>query len=232
MVAVIELRPVWRTQAGLAADPGRVLTTHDIPAGEISLALVELPDLTGELTPTLYLAASTPTAGWKPVPVEVRCGAFLTSSRTAKRKAVMGHAATMLTDDGVEVQLIDHDQWLNSCDEEALTGGAHLALVCDELLQFADVEPLGAGRFRLTRPRRGLAGTEWALSDHAIGDLFLLIRPGSMQPIALPIRARGSAVTVSQATSGGRTTTTTDPEGREVAAQILAALQLRELAGT
>jgi hypothetical protein len=107
----------------------------------------------------------------------------------------------------------DHDQWLNSCDEEALTGGANLALVGDELLQFADVEPLGAGRFRLTRLRRGFAGTEWALSDHAIGDLFLLIRPGSMQPIALPIRARGSAVTVSQATSGGRTTTTTDADG-------------------
>ena len=234
MVAILELRPVWRPQAALAADPGRVLASQDIVAGELSMALVELPDLTGESssTPMLYLAASTPTAGWKPVPVDVNCGSFLTNSRTANRKAVMGHAATLLTDDGVEVQLIDRDQWLNSCDEDSLTGGANLALVGDELFQFAEVQPQGAGRFRLTRLRRGLAETGCALADHAIGDLFLLISPASMQPITLPIGARGSTVTVTHATTGARATTIIDAKGREVIAQILAALQQRELTGT
>jgi len=227
MVAVVELRPVWRTQAALAADPGRVLAAHDVVAGELSMALVELPDPTGECAPMLYLAASTPTAGWKPVPVEVSCGAFLTSSRTAKRKAVMGHAVTMLTDDSVEVQLIDHDQWLTSCDDRDLPGGANLALIGEELLQFADVQPLGAGRFRLTRLRRGSAET-----DHAIGDLFLLIDPASMQPIALPIGARGSMVMVAQTTTGVRATTTIDAEGREVIARILAALRQPGLTGS
>ena len=198
------------------------------------MALVELSSLTDETasTPTLYLAASSPSAGWKPVPVEVSCGSFVTGSRTASRKAVMGHATTVLADDSVEVQLIDEDQWLTSCDDHDLTGGANLALVGDELVQFADAQPLGPGRFRLTRLRRGPAGAECALADHAIGDLFLLISPASMQPIALPIGARGSMVTVTQATTGVRATTTIDAEGREVIAQILAALRQRELVGT
>ena len=234
MVAVVELRPVWRTQAALAADPGRLLATHDILAGELSMALVELPDLTGESasSPMHYLAASTPTAGWKPVPVEVSCGAFLTSSRTANRKAVMGHAVTMLTDDSFEVQLIDDEQWLGSCDVHDLTGGTNLALLGDELLQFADVCPLGGGRFRLAQLRRGSAETKCAFTDHAIGDLFLLIDPASMQPITLPIGASGSIVTVTQRATGVRATTTIDAEGREVIAQILAALRQRELVGT
>jgi hypothetical protein len=228
MVAVVELRPVWRTQAALAADPGRALATHDVVAGELSMALLELPDLRGEpaSSPTLYLAASTPTAGWKPVPVEVSCGAFMASSRTAGRKAVMGHAATRLTGDSVAVQLIDVDQWLNSCDDHDLTGGANLALIGDELLQFAEVQPLGAGRFRLTRLRRGLAGTERALAGHAIGDLFLLINPRSMQPIALPDGARGSVVTVTRPTTGVRAATTLrsrQSRVREQAAAVAAA---------
>jgi hypothetical protein len=250
MVAVVELRPAWRTQAALAADPGRVLVTHDVVAGELSMALVELPDLTGEAdaSPMLYLAASTPTAGWKRVPVEVSCGAFLTSSRTANRKAVMGHTATALIGDSVEVQLIDHDQWLDSCDDHDLTSGANLALVGAELLQFAEVQPMGAGRFRLTQLRRGLAGTKWALADHSIGDLFLLISPGTMQPIALPIGAGVSTVTVTRPATGMQATTTRRPrqtaigtrsaekaaasggttidiEAREAIARILAALR-------
>ena len=116
----------------------------------------------------------------------------------------------------------DDDQWLNSCEDHDLTGGANLALVGDELLQFADVQPLGAGRFRLTRLRRE---TECALADHAIGDLFLLVDPASMQPIALPIGARGSMVTVTQAATGVQTTAIIEAEGREVIARILAALR-------
>ena len=250
LVAVVELRPVWRAQAALAAEPGRSLATHDIVGGELTMALVELPDLSGETASTsnLYLAGSTPTAGWKPVSVEVSCGPFLASGRTANRKAVMGHATTMMTDVSVEVRLIDEDQWLNSCDDRDLTGGANLALVGDEVVQFGDVEPLGAGEFRLTGLRRGLAGTEWALADHAIGDLFLLISPASMQPIALPIGPKGSSISVTHPRTGTRATTTRrsleagvrrkgaviapasggttiDAEAREAIAQILTALR-------
>jgi len=119
----------------------------------------------------------------------------------------MGHATTRLAGDSVDIQLIDPDQWLNSCDDHDLDGGANLALVGNELLQFADVDPLGAGRFRLTRLVRGCGGTESALDDHAVGDLFLLINRASMQPIRCLIGDRESVVTVTQPATGARATT-------------------------
>ncbi len=204
MVAVVELKPSWRTQAALAADPGRALQAHDIVAGELSIALVELPDATGEPAASgmLYLAASTPTAGWKPVPIEVSCGSFVTIGRTANRKAALGHAVTLRADDSVEIELIDEGQWLMSCDEDAIAAGANFALIGDELVQFADVQPLGSGRFRLTRLSRGRAATEWAMASHQIGELFLLVDEAALQPIALPTLARGSSVRVTEPATG------------------------------
>ena len=226
-VAVVELQPVWRARAGLPADPGRVLPTNDIVAGELSMALVELPDLMSEKAsdPTLYLAASTPSPGWKPVPVEVSCGAFLASGRTANRKAVMGQAATALVDDCVEVRLIDENQWLNSCDDLGLASGANLALLGDELIQFADVQPLGAGRFRLTGLLRGRAGTQWALADHAIGELFLLISPASMQPIRVPAMDQGFLISVTHPATGALATASRRWHGRvaETGAAVISA---------
>jgi len=209
-VAVVELRPVWRTQAELAADPGRALATHDVVAGELSMALVELPDMTGEYTTggALYLAASAAAAGWKPVPIEVSCGSFMTSSRTANRKAVMGHTVTVIEDDKVEIELIDQEQWLTSCDEDALATGANLALIGEELIQFADAQALGAGRFRLMRLLRGQAASEWAMDSHEIGELFLLVDGQALQPIALPASARGSLVAAYQPATGASATKT------------------------
>ena len=249
-VAVVELRPVWRTQAALAADPGRALATHDVVAGELSMALVELPDMTGEYTTgsALYLAASAAAAGWKPVPIEVSCGSFMTSSRTANRKAIMGHTVTVLEDDKVEIELIDQEQWLTSCDGDALAAGANSALIGEELIQFTNAQPLGAGRFRLTRLLRGRATSEWAMGSHEIGELFLLVDGQALQPIALPASARGSLVIAGQPATGASATKTLrcrrrrirssaptnaegsarfaiDTEARRLIAQILAALR-------
>ena len=51
--------------------------------------------------------------------------------------------------------------WRGASDD-ALAGGANLALVGSELVQFGAAEPLGANRFRLSRLLRGRRGTEWA----------------------------------------------------------------------
>ncbi len=208
LVSVVELRPVWQSRPVLPADPGRVLPTNDIVAGEVSMALVELPDLMSDegRGPSLYLAASTPSPGWKPLPIEVSCGAFVASGRTATRKAVMGHAETVLTDEGLEVRLIDASQWLSSCDSVDLASCANLALVGDELIQFADAQPLGSGRFVLSGLLRARAATEWAKADHAIGDLFLLISPAWMQPIRVPAMAQEPLVSVTHPATGASAT--------------------------
>jgi hypothetical protein len=205
-VAVGELRPLWRAEAAVTGVAGRVLAHSDVVAGDVVLALVELPDVTGDgsTSPTLYLAASRATPGWKAVPVEVSCGAFVTSHRTAARKSLLGEASSVLGDGQpwvldlvniVEVEMIDHDQWLTSCDDDALAGGANLALVGDELVQFGDAQPLGQGHFRLSRLLRGRGGTEWAMPQHAPGDTFLMISPSSLRPLSFPTALRGAQVT-------------------------------------
>jgi hypothetical protein len=97
----------------------------------------------------------------------------------------------------VDVELIDPEQWLTSCDDDALSGGANLVLIGNELLQFGDAEAMGSRRFRLTRLLRGRYGTDWAGDAHASGDLFLMIDPSALQSVVLPASARGLVVTAS-----------------------------------
>jgi hypothetical protein len=87
--------------------------------------------------------------------------------------------------------------WLTSCEDDALQGGTNLALIGDELVQFADAAVIGPGRFRLTRLLRGRYGTGWSTDTHASGDLFLLMDPSSLQSIPVPIAVRGAVVTAS-----------------------------------
>lgn len=208
MINVVELRRAWRPEALIEADAGRALTADDVVIDDVALALVELPDVSGRAgsTPTVYVAASTATSAWKRLAVEVSSAQFSIGICTASRKALMGTAQTILADgsmddpdtvSSVEVELIDAGQWLTSCDDDALAGGANLALIGDELLQFGDAEAIGPGRFRLTRLLRGQYGTEWARGAHASGDLFLMIDPASLQSVSLPASARGSVVTAS-----------------------------------
>ena len=92
--------------------------------------------------------------------------------------------------------------------------GEGLNLGASDGIQFADVQPLGAGRFRLTGLLRGRAATQWAMADHAIGDLFLLISPASMQPIHVPAMARGPLISVIQPATGALATASRRWHGR------------------
>lgn len=53
--------------------------------------------------------------------------------------------------------------------------GQNAALVGDELIQFRDATLVSARNYRLTGLRRGLRGTEGAMSSHVIGERFLLL---------------------------------------------------------
>jgi hypothetical protein len=227
MAVVAELRPVWKAPASLVADPGRIVPPSDLMVDGLVLALVELPDLTGDagLNPTVYLAASSTTPAWKRLPTEIAGDQFSLGASTARRKSAMGFTDTVLgngavgtidTINAVEVTLVDQDQWLTSCDDDALAGGVNLALVGDELLQFAEAEALGAGRFRLTRLSRGRFATGWAMGAHTAGDLFVMIDPLSIQRIPLPASARDAVVTASCHATDPMVSTTCLVDGRSV----------------
>jgi len=227
MVTVVELRPSWRSVATLAAEAGRALPGTDVVMEDVALALVELPDIAGNAgsTPTLYLAASTPAPTWKRLPVEISSDGFAFGSRTAARKSVLGMTSAVLgegpTDDldtlnSIEVQLIDDAQWLSSCDDATLAAGANLALVGDELFQFADAEAIGPGTFRLSKLLRGRFATEGSTATHSSGELFLLIEPASLQSVALPPSARGAVVTATYHGAEGGVSASLMVDGRSL----------------
>jgi len=116
----------------------------------------------------------------------------------------------------VEVQLIDDAQWLSSCDDATLAAGANLALVGDELVQFADAEAIGPGTFRLSKLLRGRFATEGSTATHSSGELFLLIEPASLQSVALPPSARGAVVTATYHGAEGGVSASLMVDGRSL----------------
>ena len=208
-VAAAELKP-WSAESlgAVVADAGRAAVAVDEVAGEVVLALVDAAAVTASPTdePTLYLAASSSGASWKSRTVIVDGGGQSVAVQTARRKAVIGTALGVLGAgscelvdriNAVEVELVDGDQWLTSCDMDALANGANLAILGDELLQFSSAESLGDGRFRLSGLLRGRGGSEWAVSGHVAGERFVMIDRCALVPLPLPAWAIGSEVAAS-----------------------------------
>ena len=255
-VVAAELKPSTGESIVVPADGGRIAPNSDVVAGVVSIALLDIPTLSPN-SPTLLLAATSPTPGWKRASVDLSFVGQSMVVRTAARKSILGNAMTVLaaaadisvvdTANSVDVQLIDADQWLTSADDAALSAGANLALIGGELVQFGEVTPLGSGSFRLTRFLRGRSGTESAVSNHAINDVFCLIETASLQSISLPVTAIGTNVSASipggasvslvvrpradaiASPSGG---TTIDAEARTSIDGILATLRQNGLIGT
>jgi hypothetical protein len=213
-VVVAELRPSWRPSAAVPGDPGRIVSANDVVAGELSLALFDVPDVLEQSVsvPTLLLAASTPTRGWARRSVAVGLPQQSATIQAPSRKAVLGQALDVLAGSepylmdmigSVEVELIDKDQWLVSCDDEALANGANLAALGSELLQFGHAVPTGPGRFRLSRFLRGRGATEWAASVHGTGEAFALVDSSSLRAVPVPVWWTGATVTASALNSSG-----------------------------
>jgi hypothetical protein len=120
-----------------------------------------------------------------------------------------GNAALIDNINSVDVQLVDSDQWLTSCDDDALACGSNLAVLGSELFQFGNATQLGDGSWRLSRLLRGRAGTEWAMDIHETGETFCMIRADDVRTIVLPQWVIGSDVTVTAATGAACTLTLT-----------------------
>jgi hypothetical protein len=204
-VNVVELRPWTTAGTAIAAESGRIVPNTDVVEGDAVLALFDIPDVLqlGSTGPVLMLAASRASPGWKSRNAEIAAGAQVLQAQTARRKTVLGAATSVLglgdpylinAEGSLDVQLVDPEQWLTSCDDEALIDGSNLAVLGSEVLQFCNVEPLGQGKFRLTRMLRGRAGTEWAMNDHAIGEPFALIERGTLTSVAIPPWVTGANV--------------------------------------
>jgi hypothetical protein len=188
----------------LPADPGRATTSPDQPIGRTELALFEAPaagDQPSEFP--IVQAAGSSAGGWKSVPLEWKLGSEALPGSAIQRRAVLGHAITILPEraplvlDGlstVTVRMADDAAALFHCDDDGLMAGANLAMLGNELIQFGRAEELEPGTYRLSRLLRGRRGTEWAAAGHEIGEPFCLVDQ-AVRPIELSPAAAGSMLT-------------------------------------
>jgi hypothetical protein len=195
----------FATQA--AAGPGRHQPAPDQVHGPTVLHLLDLPNLeeAAPLRPRLYVAAAGPEPGWRRATLmsSLDGGASWTVLGGTSPPAMIGFSETVLpagtpnlTDRRavVTVKLLHPEMLLEDADDARLLGGANLALIGNELIQFGRAEPLGGSRWRLSRLLRGRRGTGWAGGEHGAGERFVLIEPEALLPYDLPLSAVGGSV--------------------------------------
>jgi len=187
----------------LTATPGRITGEPDRPHGPTILRLLDLPLGDGQGSkPLLFVAAAGGEAGWRRAALSASYdhGESWQAAGGTALPAALGTALDPLPDAGaalfdlgstLEVELASEAMWLESRGDDALVGGANLALVGEELIQFGLAEPLGERRFRLSRLLRGRRGTEWAAGSHGADEDFTLIEADSLVVLEAPAGSLG-----------------------------------------
>ena len=192
------------------ASSGSGLSQPDLLHGPTTLALLDLPSLGDDLptSPTLLIAAAGASAGWRKAALSISLddGASWQPIGGTAAPAVIGRAITRLSAAGstlrdqansVDVELLNDAMALAGSDATGLSATANLALLGDELIQFAAADQIGPRLFRLSGLLRGRRGSEWAVTEHAIGDRFVLIDADALLPWSLPPSAIGREVRIS-----------------------------------
>jgi hypothetical protein len=192
------------------ASAGSGLAQLDLVHGPTTLALLDLPSLGDDVStsPTLLIAAAGSSAGWRKAALTLSLddGASWQSIGGTAAPAVIGQATTVLKAGGsalrdeansVDIMLLNDAMALAGSDTTGTSATANLALLGDELIQFAGAQQIGARLFRLSGLLRGRRGSEWAMPGHAIGERFVLVDADALLPWPLPLSAIGHAVRVS-----------------------------------
>ena len=209
MVLTLDLVRLARAATGGGASSGRVLAAPDEWPGATLLHAAELPPLDDAVlaAPRLLVAAAGSEPGWRRAALllSTDAGARREEAGPAAAPAIIGTISTVPRAAGsalidragsVEVLLAHAGMVLADADAGALDAGANLALVGEELLQFGRAEPLGGNRWRLSVLLRGRRGTESAAGAQQPGDRFVLLAPGALASLPLPLAVVGGTASV------------------------------------
>lgn len=190
--------------AAAGASAGEAVAQPDSVHGPTTLLLFDLPPLADlpAARPRLAALAAGAEPGWRKAALSISYdgGATWQDIGPTAAPAVIGHAETALAagpaslfDENatLDVQLLNEEMWLEGRDDAALVNGENLALLGAEALQFGGAEPLGGGRFRLSRLLRGRRGTEWAMTGHQAGEGFALVQAAALALIEPGIESLG-----------------------------------------
>lgn len=185
---LLELSAVpYGSNTAAPGDPGRSLVQPDNRPSATVLDAFELPwDGSRSDTPAIYAAASAAGPGWAGAALLASHpgGAIVPLGSTGRGRATSGTvtqapaaASPHLLDriNSIEVVLAGPDLALSSTDFAGLAQGANLALIGNELVQFATVEWLAPDHVHLRDLLRGRGGSEWAIAAHQPGERFVLI---------------------------------------------------------
>jgi hypothetical protein len=204
-VVTLELTPLVPAPLARTADPGRALGAPDLAIGQTVIAAFELPPLDGTAAgaPRVVVAAAGTGAGWRRAALLTSLdGASWRAGGMTALPAVIGAVAEppgagpeTLVDlaNSVEVDLLHPGMALTGADDGALDGGANLAMVGGELLQFGAAVQTGPVRWRLSRllrARRGMAAA------HAPGERFVLVEAEALASLAVPAAQIGGVLRV------------------------------------
>nr|WP_310523992.1 phage tail protein [Polymorphobacter sp.] len=192
-----------------SGDGGRALRFDDDPVGPTLLHLLDLPPLQGEVSdmPRMWIAASGASPTWRRAGVELSGdgGESYATIGVAEGNTAQGVAISVLGPGSVDgwdrfasldVEMSGEAMWLEGRTPVSVLSGANLALVGDEIIQFAQADALGAQRFRLSQLLRGRRGTEASATAHTVGERFILLDVSTMLPFDPPTEALGRAFRV------------------------------------
>ncbi len=192
------------------ASAGTGLSQPDLPHGATTLALLDLPSLGDDLStsPTLLIAAAGESAGWRKAALTISAddGASWQAIGQTAAAAIIGHATTVLGPGSamvrdlanvIDVELLNDEMVLTGSDTTGRSATENLALIGDEMIQFASATQIAPRLFRLSGLLRGRRGSEWAIGGHAIGDRFVLIDADTLIPWTLPASMIGQPMRVS-----------------------------------
>ncbi|WP_170841852.1 phage tail baseplate protein [Sphingomonas gellani] len=210
MATRLTLTPIVESGGSASrADGGQAVIAADVQAGRTLIAAFEMPTLDDvpAVAPRLAVVAAGTEPGWRRAALLLSFdggGSWRESGATAATGVIGrvaepsgGGTALMIDEDGsLIVKLANGDMMLVDADDGQLDGGRNLALVGDELVQFARAEPLGSSRWRLSRLLRGKGGTEAAVGTQRAGDRFVLIEEASVRLLDLPLSTMGTSVRV------------------------------------
>ncbi len=214
MVVRLTLTPLPGAPPALpGATSGRVAGSPDQRIGVTLLRVMELPALDDTLAtaPRILVAAAGAGAGWRGASLSWSGddGASWEEAGVTAAPAVLGTveadlpAATSCLYDMINrpvVRLARGDMVLADADDAALDRGGNLAVVGDEIIQFGRAEPLGEGRWRLSRLLRGRRGSEGATV--AAGAPFALLSADAVRGITLPLALLGRPIRVMASGAG------------------------------
>ena len=227
----LDLMPLSAGVAARVADAGQVLASPDVAIGRTVVAAFELPP-TGEeawTSPRLAIAAAGDAPGWRQAAVEVSRdeGATWEAIGGSAAPAVIGRtlapvrrgSATLVDRASViDVALLHDCMALASADVAAIGRGANLALLGDEVIQFAGAEQIAPARWCVSMLGRGLNGSE--SRDHPAGTRLVLLDRDSLLMPATGVLRVGDSVRVNARGVGdvdAPATTETIVTGRSVA---------------